>query len=93
MAQIPALRRGFLAGRGCFSLPNRTRFAGLRFGFGRRPENVGFYYVSMLQKEARLRNKACLLAACQKSVFFMLYQWILPVEGFPLRGSWQPQAD
>ena len=46
-----------------------------------------------VSKEARLRNKACLLAACQKSVFFMLYQWILPDKGFPLKGSWQPQAD
>ena len=34
-----------------------------------------------------------LIPDSQKSVFFMLYQWILPVKGFPLRGSWQPQAD
>ena len=33
IARIPALRRGFLAGRACFSLPNRTHCVGLRFGF------------------------------------------------------------
>ena len=33
LARIPALRRGFLAGRACFSLPNRTHCVGLRFGF------------------------------------------------------------
>ena len=48
MAQSPALRRGFFAGRGCFSLPNRTRCAGLRFGFGCRHERLCIYTVSML---------------------------------------------
>ena len=32
LARIPALRRGFLAGQGISSLPNRNRCAGLRFG-------------------------------------------------------------
>ena len=31
--------------------------------------------------------------ACQKSLIYVLHQWILLVKGFPLRGSWQPQAD
>ena len=34
LAQIPALRRGFLAGQGISSLPNRIRCAGFRFGLG-----------------------------------------------------------
>ena len=48
MAQITALRRGFFAGRGCFSLPNRTHFVGLRFGFKCWPETGSIYTVSML---------------------------------------------
>ncbi len=32
LARIPALRRGFLAGQGISSLPNRIRCAGFRFG-------------------------------------------------------------
>ena len=32
----------------CSSFPNRSRFAGLRFGFGRRPGNNGIYTVAML---------------------------------------------
>ena len=34
LARISALRRGFLAGQGISSLPNRIRSAGFRFGLG-----------------------------------------------------------
>ena len=34
----------------CSSFPNRTRCAGLRFGFGCSPESSGIYTVAMLQR-------------------------------------------
>ena len=40
----------------CFSFPNRTRSAGLRFGVGCRPENCGIYSVAMLHLEKKHRQ-------------------------------------
>ena len=33
----------------CSSFPNRTRCAGLRFGFGRKPGGIGIYSVAIFQ--------------------------------------------
>ena len=43
------------------SFPNRTRCAGLRFGFGCRPETGGIYTVAMLQKSRM----------CKRSGFYL----------------------
>ena len=42
----------------CSSFPNRSRFAGLRFGFGCRPGNNGIYTVAMLHLGASAASLA-----------------------------------
>ena len=56
---MPMAKKDVIRPLPCSSFPNRTRCAGLRFGFGRKPGGIGIYSVAIFHvgaKSALLRR-------------------------------------